>query len=277
MAEAVGAVIINGPLALGPELRFQAPPKNHWTRRLPPWTFLASFLAWSMRHLPAQLLRPVLMKFLTTALAPSTNLLVEGALLIDADGRAVNGDRATIPTTVAGAPGNQAWLILDARVAAKFQAWPFYISTAPGIAYAYLSDYARNRPDICRAALSLEELAKLLHVNSDILLNSARTFRRPRIPESGGGASDHTGLESGPFWALGPVKSVFVHSEGGLETDLEHRILNASGDVMLGLYAAGSTGQTGLLLRGHGHHLAWAFSSGRRAGVRASRFARSSD
>jgi fumarate reductase flavoprotein subunit len=230
-----------------------------------------------MRHLPARLLRPVLMKFLTTALAPSTNLLVEGALLIDADGRTVKGDLATIPTTVAGAPGNQAWLILDARVAAKFQAWPFYISTAPGIAYAYLSDYARNRPDICRTAHSLEELAKLLHVNPDILSNSARTFHRPRIPESGGGASDQAGLESGPFWALGPVKSVFVHSEGGLETDLEHRILTASGDAMLGLYAAGSTGQTGLLLRGHGHHLAWAFSSGRRAGVRASRFARSSD
>ena len=36
-----------------------------------------------------------------------------------------------------------------------------------------------------------------------------------------------------------------------------------------GLYAAGSTGQGGLLLKGHGHHLAWAFVSGRRAGRRA--------
>jgi fumarate reductase flavoprotein subunit len=32
------------------------------------------------------------------------------------------------------------------------------------------------------------------------------------------------------------------------------------------LRAAGSTGQGGLLLKGHGHHLAWAFASGRRAG-----------
>jgi fumarate reductase flavoprotein subunit len=71
--------------------------------------------------------------------------------------------------------------------------------------------------------------------------------------------------------ALGPVRSVFVHSEGGLAVDLEHRVLNASGAPIAGLYAAGSTGQGGLLLRGHGHHLAWAFVSGRRAGRFAAR------
>lgn len=38
--------------------------------------------------------------------------------------------------------------------------------------------------------------------------------------------------------------------------------------VVVGADAAGSTGQGGLLLKGHGHHLAWAFVSGRRAGYR---------
>jgi fumarate reductase flavoprotein subunit len=32
------------------------------------------------------------------------------------------------------------------------------------------------------------------------------------------------------------------------------------------LYAAGSTGQGGVLLEGHGHHIGWAFVSGRLAG-----------
>jgi predicted oxidoreductase len=45
-----------------------------------------------------------------------------------------------------------------------------------------------------------------------------------------------------------------------------HRVLGADGEPLAGLYAAGSTGQGGLLLKGHGHHLAWAFVSGRRAG-----------
>jgi fumarate reductase flavoprotein subunit len=69
-----------------------------------------------------------------------------------------------------------------------------------------------------------------------------------------------------PFTALGPVRAVFVHNEGGLKVDREHRVLDQGDQPIPGLYAAGSTGQGGLLLKGHGHHLAWAFVSGRRAG-----------
>jgi len=36
-----------------------------------------------------------------------------------------------------------------------------------------------------------------------------------------------------------------------------------------GLYAAGANGQSGMLLEGHGHHLGWAFVSGRIAGRNA--------
>ncbi len=39
--------------------------------------------------------------------------------------------------------------------------------------------------------------------------------------------------------------------------------------VLPGLYGAGSSGQGGLLLEGHGHHLGWAFTSGRIAGRNA--------
>ena len=43
-----------------------------------------------------------------------------------------------------------------------------------------------------------------------------------------------------------------------------------TGDIPIpGLYAAGSTGQGGLLLEGHGHHLGWGFTSGRIAGRHA--------
>jgi fumarate reductase flavoprotein subunit len=73
-------------------------------------------------------------------------------------------------------------------------------------------------------------------------------------------------LGAGPYIALGPVRSVFVHAEGGLAVDLQHRVLGRDGKPIPGLYAAGATGQGGLLLKGHGHHLAWAFVSGRRAG-----------
>jgi hypothetical protein len=47
------------------------------------------------------------------------------------------------------------------------------------------------------------------------------------------------------------------------------RSLGAGDKPIAGLYAAGSTGEDGMLLKGHGHHLAWAFASGRRAGRNA--------
>jgi predicted oxidoreductase len=46
-------------------------------------------------------------------------------------------------------------------------------------------------------------------------------------------------------------------------------VLGAEGHPIPGLFAAGSTGQGGLLLKGHGHHLGWAFTSGRLAGRHA--------
>eukprot|EP01035_Chromulina_nebulosa_P001184 gene1184-1594_t len=73
----------------------------------------------------------------------------------------------------------------------------------------------------------------------------------------------------GPFVALGPARSWIVFSEGGLRIDTDFRVLDRGGVAIPGLYAAGSAGQGGVLLEGHGHHLAWAFTSGRLAGRNA--------
>ncbi|MFO0481670.1 MAG: FAD-binding protein, partial [bacterium] len=56
---------------------------------------------------------------------------------------------------------------------------------------------------------------------------------------------------------------------GGLQVSEQLEVVGASGQPIPGLYAAGSTGQGGLLLEGHGHHLGWAFISGRIAGRNA--------
>ena len=44
------------------------------------------------------------------------------------------------------------------------------------------------------------------------------------------------------------------------------------GTPIPGLFAGGSVGQGGLLLEGHGHHLGWAFVSGRIAGRNAAQY-----
>jgi succinate dehydrogenase/fumarate reductase flavoprotein subunit len=68
---------------------------------------------------------------------------------------------------------------------------------------------------------------------------------------------------------LGPVKSYVVFTDGGLKVTERLEVVRDDGSVIPGLYAAGSTGQGGLLLGGHGHHLGWAFISGRIAGRNA--------
>ena len=252
LAEALGARIVNGDLALGPELRFIAPARETLVRRLPPWRALAAFMEWAMAHVPQRILRPFLMQFLTTALAPSPTLFEAGARLVNRRGERFCNEADRPAWQVPDQPDKVAYIVLDARIAAQFSAWPHFVSTAPGVAYAYIPDYRRNRPDVYTEAPTLRALAQRLGMDAQALAQSM--------------GADGSQASSGPFIALGPVRSVFVHAEGGLMVDLQHRVLGADDQPIPGLYAAGSTGQGGLLLKGHGHHLAWAFVSGRRAG-----------
>lgn len=253
LGEALGARIVNGDLALGPEIRFIAPASETFVRRLPPWRWLAVTMEWAMERVPPAILRPILMKFLTTALAPSTSLFDAGAVLVNRRGERFGDERDRPAWRLPDQPDKVGYILIDAALAQRFSAWPDFVSTAPGVAYAYVPDYRRNRPDVFTEAPTLQALAQRLGMDAAALARSAA--------EGGVRA-----LGAGPYVALGPVRSVFVHSEGGLMVDAQHRVLGTGDQPLPGLYAAGSTGQGGLLLKGHGHHLAWAFVSGRRAG-----------
>src|SRR5262249_22949228 len=78
LALPLGARILNGDLALGPEIRFIPPTHTTVVRRLPPWRSLARGMEWAMDHVPQPLLRPFVMSFLNTALAPSAKLFERG-------------------------------------------------------------------------------------------------------------------------------------------------------------------------------------------------------
>jgi fumarate reductase flavoprotein subunit len=262
MAEQLGAKILNGDLALGPEIRFIAPQRENFLRRLPPWRWLALTMEWSLEHVPPSVLRPFMMKFLTTMLAPATSLFDDGARLVNQHGERFGDERERPALRLPDQPGKLGWILLDNTIAQRYQAWPHFISTAPGIAYAYLDDYRRNRPDVFHEAPTIADLARKLHMDPAALARSSAA------------GEGRAALANGPFIALGPVRSVFVHAEGGLRVDHEHRVLDGDGKPIEGLRAAGSTGQGGLLLKGHGHHLAWAFASGRRAGQFAAARAR---
>jgi succinate dehydrogenase/fumarate reductase flavoprotein subunit len=261
LALPLGARIINGDLALGPELRFVPPARQNLIAKLPPWPLLANFMAWSLDHMPSAVLRPFVMSFVTTALAPSPALFEAGAILVNKAGERFARETEAPAYALPDQPDKVAYILMDNAVARRFSAWPDFVSTAPGVAYAYVADYRRNRPDIYSAAPTLEALGKKLSMPAGALVKSvarynAETGGRPRLGE-------------GPYVTLGPVRAVFVHNEGGLAVDHQHRVLGAGDQPVPGLYAAGATGQGGLLLKGHGHHLAWAFASGRCAGRNA--------
>jgi fumarate reductase flavoprotein subunit len=263
LALRLGARIVNGDLALGPELRFVPPQRRNMLLMLPPWRPLANFMAWSLDHMPSAILRPFVMSFVTTALAPSPDLFKHGAILVNREGKRFVDETSRPAYAVPDQPGKVGYILFDDRVAQMFSAWPNFISTAPGVAYAYVTDYRRNRPDIFARADGLGALARTLGMPPDTL--------RATVDEYNATAGFRPMLGAGPYVALGPVRAVFVHAEGGLAVDHEHRVLGAEDQPIPGLYAAGSTGQGGLLLKGHGHHLAWAFASGRRAGRNAAR------
>ena len=265
MAEKLGAQILNGDLALGPEIRFIAPARDTLVRLLPPWPALAVFMQWALEHLPQAILRPFLMSFLTTALAPSPAIFHNGAILINKQGRRFCDERERPAYALPDQPDQLAYILIDARIATLFSAWPNFVSTAPGVAYAYIPDYRRSRADIYTEASSLDQLARKLGIDASTLRGTLAEHKA--APASGKGAlAAALPLGEAPYTALGPVRAVFVHNEGGLKVDREHRVLDRNDQAIPGLYAAGSTGQGGLLLKGHGHHLAWAFVSGRRAG-----------
>lgn len=267
LALKLGARIVNGDLALGPELRFIPPARVTLVRRLPPWPALAVCMDWAMRYLPARLLRPFIMSFLTTALAPSPMLFQRGAILVNQRGERFCDELDRPALALPDQPGKAGYIVIDGRLAREFSAWPHFVSTAPGVAYAYVSDYRRNRPDVYAQAADPAGLAARTGMQAQALAASIAGHNEA-LRDTGENAVRAT-LAEPPFIALGPVRSVFVHSEGGLAVDSEHRVLGTGDRPIPGLYAAGATGQGGLLLKGHGHHLAWAFVSGRRAGKHA--------
>ena len=257
---AAGGEVINGDIIRGPTMRFIPPTRESLVRRLPPNRPLARALKFSLQHLPERVQRPFAMGFLTTALGPSPNLFKAGAILVNRNGERFCDELDNPGTHVPQQPDRIAYIVIDATIAEKFRRWPYYVSTAPGIAYAHIDDYRRNRKDIFHTAGSISDLAQSMGVVADKLTAAiTATNGRPADLEL-------PALGAGPYVALGPVKSYVVFTDGGLKVSERLEVVGADGAPIAGLYAAGSTGQGGLILEGHGHHLGWAFVSGRIAG-----------
>lgn len=263
-----GRIVHTGLHSAG--IRFQPPPPS-WITSLPPQRAFMRLVNWAMETLPTRLLRPVVMSFLTTILVPSPKLFRAGAVLINARGERfldeLDSPSDTSTPVLAQQPGKLAYVLFDGKLARKFSAWPHYVSTAPGFAYAFVSDYRRTRKDIFHEAATLEALAAKIGASPGTLKKTVDDYNASLA--SPAKAAGREPLDSGPFVAMGPVRHYLNFSDSGVAVDTRLRVLGPRDEPVPGLFAAGFIGMGGMLLEGHGHHIGWAFTSGRLAGRNA--------
>ena len=257
----LGGVVVNGDLVRGPVLRFVPPPTRPWIERLPSHPLLAHGLRVAFERLPRGIVRALLMRFLTTALGLSSRLQDAGALMVNRRGERLDASSGGYAQAVAQDKDGEGYVVFDANIASQFERWPNFISTAPGVAYAYLSDYLRSRRDVCHVAQDIERVATQAGVDGGALKRVLHEHNQSMSTANHRGAIDRP-----PYYVLGPVKAYIPFTEGGLAVNDQLEVLNADRRPIGQLYAAGSNGQGGVLLEGHGHHLGWAFVSGRLAG-----------
>jgi len=249
MALQAGAGMKRMDAVFGPQLRFVAAASPPWIASLPDWRWVRRFGAAFIRHAPPALLGMLAKQLLVAHMSPSDILFEAGAVLVDAGGDSV-GASSKAGEALALRPGATGFVVGDAALAARFSRYPYFMSTAPGIAFAYFRDYERGRPD-------------LVHWGSDAKAMAAQLgFDASRFAQ----ATKHL---SGRLFALGPCQAMLTVTEGGAAIDARGCVLDTTGKPISGLYAAGGNGQSGLLLKGHGLHLAWAMTSGRVAGASA--------
>ncbi len=260
MAFPLGARVLNGDILSGPNLRFVPPPKETLDRRIPPSKLLTKLMKIGLQHAPGWLLRPFVLRFTTTSMAPEIKFFEEGALLVNKHGKRIDAPAAKLGLKTAEQPDKIGYVIMDSDLAKLHGRWPHFIATAPGVAYAYFDDFKRTRADLFHKASNIASLATKLSMAVDELTKSIGEHNASRTTQK---------ICKPPFYSLGPAKSYIVLTDGGLAVNEDLQLLGNNDQPIPGLWAAGSVGQGGLLLKGHGHHIGWAFTSGRIAGQNA--------
>jgi fumarate reductase flavoprotein subunit len=271
LAEDAGARLVNMQLAYGPELRFVPSSRRPFQQWLPAGGAWSRVMGAVARRLPGWAMRRLIKRLLVTWQHPETALFDDGAMLLNRRGeRFVNErDWPQREIAVAAQPDKLAYILLDGRLIERYSAWPHFISTAPDIAYAYVRDYQRLRPDVTQVAPTLAEAARLAKLDAGAVERSVAEFNASVAGDQAdpyGRAGDEDPLERSPWLLLGPVKAYFTTTEGGAAVNQRLQVLDERGRPIPGLFAVGQNGLGGMVLWGHGLHIAWAMTSGRLAG-----------
>lgn len=261
LAESVGAQLLNMEITYGPELRFIPPSAKRagFAQLLPTSGRGAWVLGRLLPFVPLTLINVFIKRLLVTWQHPEDKLFQEGAILVNRNGERFceECESPERELAVARQPEKSAYILLDERLIDLFSEWPNFISTAPEIAYAYVADYLKLRPDVSSIAPTLGELAVSRSIRSSALEDAVRSVNVER---------KDTGDRqlAGKKWVLlGPLRAYFTTTEGGAAINQQFQVLDEKSIPIPGLYAVGQNGLGGQILWGHGLHIAWAITSGR--------------
>lgn len=262
LAEAAGAKLLNMDVTYGPEIRFVPPPGKTFQQLLPTSGLSARIMGHLLPFVPQFLMNPMIRRLLVTWQHPENSLFDDGAILINREGRRFC-DETLWPEReigVAAQPDKECFILLDHSLAERYSQWPNFISTAPKIAYAYVADYLRLRPDVAIQAASLDTIAQRRGIPQESLRKTVAETNQERLE------NNCPQLDGQQWTLLGPAKAYFTTTEGGAAINQQFQALDESGNPIPGLYAVGQTGLGGQILWGHGLHIAWAMTSGRLVG-----------
>ena len=270
MGMEVGARTVNMGVFNRPNVRFVPAPKKLWHELLPNHPLFIKLYAAGSRLLPKRVFMRLARHILTTRGAPDDRLYREGAILVNNRGERFANELDDPAFPIARQPENQAYIVFDSSLARKFSAWPYFVSTAAGIAYAYVRDYERDVPDIISKGRTLEEAARI-HPSPESLVQTVKRYNlfvKKGMDEDFSRSPLGEGILHPPFYVMGPAVGYIGVTLGGLDINTRFQVLDQSGGAIPGLFAGGRNGG-GLIIMGHGLNLAWAFTSGRLAGKTA--------
>jgi len=258
LAEEAGAELINMDVTYGPEIRFVAPKKKTPLQLRPTSGPLARVMGWCVPLVPKFVLHGIIKRLLVMWQHPEDALFQDGAILLNREGRRFCDERVwpDREIAIAAQPDKICFLLLDRRLLDRYSRWPHFISTAPRIAYAYVADYEKLRPDVTTRGDTLAEVTSARGLPVGAVEATVAEYNRDA----------EVTLEGGLRVLLGPAKAYFTTTEGSPAMDESLRVLDAERQPIAGLYAVGQNGIGGQILWGHGLKNGWAITSGRLVG-----------
>ncbi len=272
LAGDAGAELLNMDVTYGPELRFVPSSRQGVRSWLPNRGPAARLLAAIAPWVPRWITQTVVKRLVVTWQHPESELFDDGAILVNQEGKRFVNEVSSPAREIAVAQqkDKQAYILLDGQLVTRYSSWPNFVSTAPDIAYAYVSDYQRLRRDITTTGYTVEDVALRSGLDPKQLQHTVEEYNdyvAGKQIDPYDRCTDGHQLMSDPWVLLGPLKAYFTTTEGGAAVNEQLQVLDHNGEVIPGLYAVGQNGLGGMILWGHGLHVAWALTSGRLAGA----------